>query len=200
MNRRLLCQRLLLYPQNCIDAPLVLGPAATGWRHYQLAFDTGLLGSGRWWQRAPVQLEIAVEGDPLPVDIDNVSVRDAASEHELIRNGSVSDGNNYWFFSSDRHHLPWHIKNLPLNLYFELGLFGLLACGALVLGPLAGLLARAWHGETGAACCFTALTGFLIVGLFDSLLDVPRITLLFLLLLCASQLRPASDPTLPERR
>lgn len=191
-----LCQRLLLYPQNCVDAPLQLGSPASGWRHYQLAFDSASLGSGNWWQRAPVQLEIAAEGEPRPVDIDNVSLRDAASEHEAIRNGSFSDGNNYWFFSSDHHHLPWHIKNLALNLYFELGLFGLLAFGAVLLGALASLLARAWRGDTTAACWFVSLTGFLIVGLFDSLIDVPRITLLFLLLLCASQLRPAAAPTL----
>src|SRR5471030_142478 len=195
-----LCQRLLLYPQNCVDAALRLGPPAAGWRHYQFAFDSGPLGDGDWWRRLPVQLEMAVEGDPLPIDIDNISLRDAAGEHEAIRNGSFLDGNNYWFFSSDHHHLPWHTKNLVLNVYFELGLFGLLAFGALMLGALAGLLARAWRGELGAACWLASLAGFLLVGLFDSLLDVPRITLLFLLLLCASQLKPAPKPIPPERR
>lgn len=193
-----LCQRLLLYPQNCVDLPLRLGPPTPGWRHYQFAFDSGPLGDGNWWRRAPVQLEIGVEGAPQPIDIDNISLRDAASEHEAIRNGSFLDGNNYWFFSSDHHHLPWHIKNLALNVYFELGVFGLLVFGAIVLGALSALLARAWRGDHNAACYLAALSGFLIVGLFDSLLDVPRITLLFLLLLCASQLRPA-PPSPPEQ-
>jgi hypothetical protein len=31
------------------------------------------------------------------------------------------------FFTSDRHHLPWHIKSLFLNILFDQGILGVFA-------------------------------------------------------------------------
>ena len=42
-----------------------------------------------------------------------------------------------------------------------------------------------------ALATLAALLGFLIVGLFDSLLDVPRLTLLYFLVLFSTLLEPA---------
>lgn len=186
-----LCARLLLYPDDCVPAPMPLIATGDSWRHYQFLLHSGALGAGpRYWRR-PVQLELALEGQNATMAVDNVSLRDAITERELLRNGSFTDGNNYWFFSSDRHHLPWHTKNLALNLYFELGWLGLTAYTGLLACVCAGLVRRLLHGERDAAAWLASLTGFHAVGLFDSLLDVPRIALLSMLLLCAGALRPA---------
>jgi hypothetical protein len=190
-----LCERQLLYQQNCIPLPLRQIKSGPYWQRYQYALNSGVLGRGSWPWRAPVQLEIAAEGSQAMLDIDNVSLRDSRDRRELIRNGSFSDANNYWFFSSDRHHLPWHVKNLGLNLYFELGLLGLLSFAGLMLTAFALLLRRAWQGDAKALVWLAALAGFHVVGLFDSLLDVPRITLLFLLILSASVLQAARPPS-----
>jgi hypothetical protein len=185
-----LCQRQLLYPLGCIPVPLKQIPSAPHWQRYQFELRSGVLDSNH----APVQLEVAAEGRSVSLDIDNISLRSLPDNHELLRNGSFSDANNYWFFSSDRYHLPWHVKNLGLNLYFDMGWPGLLAIAIMLASAGTTLLkrARAERGGCESAAWLAALFGFQIVGLFDSLIDVPRITFLSTLLLCAAALQP--DP------
>ena len=204
-----LCQPQLLYAQNCVNIPLRLRPPPAGtppgaWQHYQVQLDSGVLGGRGWLLRAPVQLELAASGTASSsvVDIDNLSLRAPGGE-ELIANGQFSQANNYWFFSSDHHHLPWHVKNLPLYLLVETGWSGALAmlgllclAGAQLLRQLASSLpARsAILAPPGALACGAALAGMLVVGLFDSLLDVPRIALLCYLMLLCALLQPAPPP------
>lgn len=176
------CQRQLLYPQNCVAVPLRQIPHASGWQRYQFPLHAGRLGG----DSLPVKLEIAAEGRQAVLDIDNVSLRSMPEGRELLRNGSFSDANDYWFFSSDRNHLPWHIKNLALNLYFELGWPGVAGYGLMLLSAVSVLLRR------GDTAWLAALVAFQIVGLFDSLVDVPRLTLLSTLLLCAAALQTRS--------
>lgn len=187
-----LCARQLLYPEQCTTTPLPLLATGDAWRHYQFVVNSALLGRGPPYWRAPVQLEFSADGQDATLDVDNISLRDAITEHEQLRNGSFTDGNDYWFFSSDRHHLPWHIKNMALNLYFELGALGLTGYAGLLLAVGATLLRRMLLGERAAAVWLASLTAFHAVGLFDSLFDVPRIALLSMLLMCASALRPAT--------
>ncbi|MTV36399.1 hypothetical protein [Duganella radicis] len=179
-----LCQRQLLYPQNCVAVPLRQIPHAPEWQRYFYPINSGALGNNK----LPLKLEIAAEGQQAMLDIDNVSLRAVPDGHELLRNGSFSNANTGWFFSSDRNHLPWHLKNLALNLYFETGWLGLGAYGLLLFSATAVLLRRS---DTALLAAFAA---FHIVGLFDSLLEVPRITLLSMLLLCAATLQ-AKEPT-----
>lgn len=188
-----LCERQLLYPRNCLPVSLRQIPTGQHWQHYQFPLQSGVLGA----TTAPVTLEISAEGQRASANIDNLSLRDLQDKHELLRNGNFSEANNYWFFSSDRYHLPWHIKNLGLNLYFEMGWPGLLAGATLLFGTIGALLRRGLHERGGceAAAWLAALIAFQIVGLFDSLLDVPRITLLFMLMLSAAALKPAPSST-----
>ncbi|WP_343731653.1 hypothetical protein [Duganella sp.] len=179
-----LCQRQLLYPQNCVVTPLRQIPTYTTWQRYFYPISSGPLGS----DGLPLKLEMAVEGKQAVLDIDNISLRTVPGDHELLRNGSFSAANDYWFFSSDRNHLPWHIKNLLLNVYFEMGWLGLSAYGLLLFSTTGVLLRRR------DATSLAALAAFQMVGLFDSLLDVPRITLLSMLLLCAAALPVKENP------
>ena len=47
-----------------------------------------------------------------------------AQATELLANGDFNRGLAHWFYSSDKHHMPWHAKNLAVHLYFEQGLLG----------------------------------------------------------------------------
>jgi hypothetical protein len=179
-----LCQRQLLYPQNCTAIPLRQIQPDAAWQHYLYTVNSGVLGS----DGLPLKLEIAAEGQDAVLDVDNISLRTVPDGHELLRNGGFSDANNDWFFSSDRSHLPWHIKNLMLNLYFEMGWLGICAYALLLFSAVSVLLQRR------DLPMLAALAAFQIVGLFDSLLDVSRITLLSMLLLCAAALQPTRSP------
>lgn len=188
-----LCERQLLYPRNCLHLPLRLAPPSGRWRHYLVPFNSAHLDGAGWSTGPPIQLEMSIGGEHTRLDLDNLSIVAAGSGKELLRNGSFARGHERWFFSSDRHHLPWHVKNLALNQYVEQGWFGLGALLLLLAAAGVALARRAQGGEAEAAVYAAALAGFLIVGQFDSLLDVPRIALLFFLFLLAALLRPAQD-------
>ena len=194
------CKRWLLYPNSCIPMAVKLIDSAEQWHHYQTTFTSGTLGTGSWLMRAPIQLEMSVGGQKSFIDLDNVSLVDQRSRTELIRNGSFTKTNDGWFFSSDRHHLPWHIKNLLLNVYFEVGGFGLTIFSLLVLGVLARLLRDALAGSIMAEMGLASLIGFACVGLFDSLLDVPRVALLFYLIMLVSVLQPSIAKSVKRQR
>jgi tellurite resistance protein TehA-like permease len=89
----------------------------------------------------------------------------------------------HWFFSSDRHHLPWHMKNAALHVLFEQGLLGLALLGSAVALVLARLSFGRGRDHPLAPAIVAALIGFATVGAFDSLLDAPRIGFIFFTLL-----------------
>lgn len=189
-----LCERQLLYRRNCMAVPQQQLASGPYWQNMRYTLDTGSLGASG----APVRLELAAQGQRVVLDVDNVTLRSLRDNRDLIRNGTFTDANNYWFFSSDHHHLPWHIKNLALNLYFEMGWPGVVAYCMLVFGTVWTLLRRAVRENSmRSAAWVAAILAFQMVGLFDSLLDVPRITFLFMLVLCVAALQPAPAPT-PE--
>ncbi|HEY1042874.1 MAG TPA: hypothetical protein VGE60_03340 [Telluria sp.] len=193
------CERWLLYPQNCSWAHIRLGPASQEWRRYSVVLRAVPASTAIGILQPPTQLELAAVGSEGWIDIDNVSLVNLGTREELVRNGAFSRAIEGWFFSSDRSHLPWHAKNVMVHTVFEMGWAGL-AAAVLVLAAAAGVLGRrALRGELAALVYLAALTGFLMVGMFDSLFDVPRLTLAFFLVLavaCATprQPRPAAPP------
>ncbi|MBJ7312465.1 hypothetical protein ACFOLJ_23080 [Rugamonas sp. CCM 8940] len=194
------CQRWLLYPTNCAAAPLRLRPVDGKWQHYQvgLNFDPP---EQRWPLRAPSQLEISIDGGNAVLDVANLSLTAADSGEQALANGAFAQGNDRWFFSSDHNHFPWHIKNFVVNLLFEMGWCGLAAMALLLLAVAVDLLKRGLAGEAAAGVYLAALAGVMAVGLFDSIVDVPRLTLLLGLIILAATLRPAhAAPRLSRRR
>ena len=92
----------------------------------------------------------------------------------------------HWFFSSDRDHMPWHAKNILVNVLFDQGYFGLVLFLLLTAGALWRLnLGKARQHEL-APYLSAAIIGFLVVGIFDSLTDVPRLALMFYILVLAA--------------
>jgi O-antigen ligase len=83
------------------------------------------------------------------------------------------------------------VKNFAVNQLFELGWVGALATAFLLLVLGARMAARGLVGDSYAAVSLAALTGCMMVGLFDSITDVPRLTIVFLLVALAGSLKPA---------
>ena len=84
-----------------------------------------------------------------------------------------------------------------LNVLFDQGIVGLALFLILVGGALWRLFFVAYR-HTDAPYLASALIGFLIVGIFDSLLDVPRVAFLFYLLLLIALLLPRTGATAVE--
>jgi hypothetical protein len=188
------CEKLLLYPVDCVGKGITVGDTKGRWRKISLAVDAGRLGDTPWYRRRPVQFSLSTSMPKAFLDIDNVRVLDTYGNN-LLQNGNFSAANAHWFFTSDRHHLPWHAKNLWLHVLFEQGWVGLILFCCLIIIGVGRTTANAFRGSVEGAVLSASLCGFLVVGLFDSLLDVPRSTLMFFLLLMLSGLIRAKEST-----
>jgi O-antigen ligase len=118
---------------------------------------------------------------PTPIDLDDIELTDAQLR-PLVANGGFEDGGARWFFSSDRDHLPWHAKNLFVHAFVEQGVLGAVAMLLILAGALLRLVRRPTRLQAHAPTLLAALVGLATVGMVDSLLDMPRITVFLLLL------------------
>lgn len=179
-----LCTRHGVNASACRSTQLELPPSPGRWTPHTLQLPDANSGV----QRAPtLSLALLTRGGEL--ELGELSLRSAGGP-ELLRNGDFSKGLAHWFPSSDRLHLPWHAKSLPLHLLFEQGLVGLTLAGLLFAGAVARLSFGEAREHPLAPALLAALLGFAVVGLFDSLVDAPRIAFLALsLLLLALGLR-----------
>jgi len=195
------CIKHLLYDDGCqtgqLQVPAQAGQAPGVWRTMTIPLVDKPLAADPWWALRWTVFSLSTEGNRLPVDVREISLHDADGR-ELLSNRRFEQGGARWFFSSDRNHMPWHAKNLAVHLLFEQGYLGLAA-----MGLLAGLawwrvaLGRARQHPLAPALA-AALLGFGVVGTVDSLLDVPRLAMLFWLLCgVALSLKPARR-TLPS--
>jgi hypothetical protein len=174
-----LCEKHLLDSFRC-QWQVVSVPANGSWYTQSIAIDSGAVGGGNWFTRRPVELSLYNETEATLVDVDDVQLQDETGER-LIRNGDFSAGGDYWFFKTHSH-LPWHIKNLWVEVLFEQGWFGLISFLLLLAAVVAHLARAVWRGDRLAGVLLASTGGFLTVGLFGSLFDAPRIATLFFLL------------------
>jgi hypothetical protein len=171
-----LCEKHILNSRDCQAFSITAEDGK--WTRRLIAVDSGSLGRriGLW---PPIPVELAF-GNTTPgsvVDLTNVQLLD---EHErnLVENGSFASGGDRWFFTSDDH-LPFHVKNLWLQILFDQGWIGVLAFSALIAYLCAGLIRRLLRADPISTGMLAAFAGILTIGLFDSVLDAPRIALLF---------------------
>jgi len=181
------CEKWMLYSSACVWQTVHVGNTGGQWRQFVLDVNTARFSQHPWYAKRSVKLSFYNPNLGTLVDVDDVSLRDEAGR-ELVQNGSFSAGMDHWFFATDNH-LPWHFKDLWLQLYFEQGGIGLALFAALVVYAFIAL-ARRWR-EPGfpAPVLAAALVAFLTVGVVDSLFDVPRMALLFYLLWAWTALR-----------
>ncbi|MHB1247741.1 MAG: VanZ family protein, partial [Sulfuriferula sp.] len=181
------CEKWMLYSSACVWQTVHVGNTGRQWRNFVLDVDTAKFSQHPWYARRSVKLSFYNPQRGTLVDVDNVSLRDE-SGHELVKNGSFSAGMDRWFFATDNH-LPWHFKDLWLQLYFEQGGIGLALFAALVIYAFIALARRWREPEFPAPVLAAALVAFLTVGVVDSLFDMPRMALLFYLLWAWAALR-----------
>jgi hypothetical protein len=184
------CTKHLLYVADCIGREFGVKAQPGVWQPLQFELQGKPLSRGDWYAPKLVVFTVGIDSSNRQVDVDNLSLTDRDGI-VLLSNGDFSSGMAHWFTTSDHSHLPWHIKNLPLNVAFDQGLTGLLLLTALGVGALCRLCLGSARDHILAPCLAGGLMAFATVGLFDSLLDVPRIAFLFYWLLAlALAVRP----------
>ena len=187
-----ICEKHLLYNAGCAIAAVSVNATGDSAQRMVASLDGRNLSGGPWYAPRLAFFAMAVESPGGKIEIDNVSLF-GPDGRNLLANGDFAEGMSRWFSTSDRLHLPWHIKNIGLNVLFDQGVAGLLLFVLLVGGALWRLTAGKARAHPMAPFMAAALAGFLVVGLFDSLLDVPRVAFLFFLLVLASLALPETS-------
>jgi VanZ family protein len=175
-----LCEKWLLASKRC--ALWQHSPKTTQagqWQAFETWIDSKEVGSGTWPAQRAVKLSL-YSTSPATIDIDNVRLLTPAGDN-LVENGDFSKGIDHWFFATDEH-LAWHIKGLPAAILFDQGWFGLLAFAMVLIASGITTAKAAWQGDTMSATFLAASTAFLVVGIFDTLIDTPRFLFLFIAL------------------
>ncbi len=177
-----LCEKHLLYNGACLLKDVDLPATGANWQTIRTPLEGTGVSRGDPFAPRLLSFSIGNRAKGTLLEVRDVRLLEAGGD-DLLVNGDFSHGMAHWFFSSDRNHLPWHLKNVFVHVLFDQGLFGL---GVFVL-MLAGGLWRLGLGSARAhplaPAIAGALVGFVMVGLFDSLVDVPRDAFVFYFLL-----------------
>ncbi len=183
-----ICEKWLLTSVRC-NADVVDFNGNGTWQSIQIHIPSGDLGQGPWYASRPIKFSLYNTSPSATVELDNIRMSGIAG-NSLLANGDFSQKFDRWFFSVDND-LPWHIWSLPIQVLFDQGWLGVTAFGVFVLLGLWKAGQQAWRGNIEAGVFLAAGTGFVVIGALDSLIDSPRLLLLFLLViwLCWSSAR-----------
>jgi hypothetical protein len=196
-----ICERLIYQPyKSCKWMGIDTGSKSTEWVNFNKNFSVNDLGKKYWYGSRPVQISILNRGLTEGIDIDDVQIITPSGEH-LLSNSSFDNGLDHWFFYSGNH-LGWHIKNIWVDTFFEGGWIGLAIFTILIFYSVLISIKRLRQRDSYPLLYLPALTGLLVVGLFDSILDEPKLTLLLFLctwiLLASRSTALILAPTVPN--
>ncbi len=175
------CEKHLLYNGNCLTGEVAVKAAAGKWQPVNLELKGGVT-RGAWYAPALLVFNVALESQGAKLDLDDLTLS-GPDGRNLLTNGDFSHETARWFFTSDKFHMPWHMKNMFLHVLFEQGMVGLTLWTLLLGGALLRLTTGKAKAHPFAPAIAASLIGFAVVGMFDSLIDVPRVAMLFYLLL-----------------
>lgn len=175
-----ICEKWLLASYNCIWNSFDVGDDAEAWHHFEVKIKADQFDFSHWYTRRPIKFSLYNGNNNAIIEVDNVRLETFEGEN-LLQNGDFSQELDHWFFSSDSH-LQWHIKSMPVAILFDQGWFGLIALSIFSILAIKRATGRAWRGDFHAAAALGGFSSFLVVGLFDTLIDAPRFLLLFLML------------------
>lgn len=176
------CEKHLLYVAQCAIRNAAVKATDGQWQNVKLRLDGPIFNSG--WSGTPrlKMFSIGIASEHGAADFDDLYLSEIGGDN-LLANPGFSNEMQLWFFSSDRDHMPWHAKNLLVNTLFDQGWFGL----AVSMLLLAAALLRLNVGRTSrhelAPYMTASIAGFLVVGMFDSLTDIPRVAFIYYFLL-----------------
>jgi hypothetical protein len=178
------CEQHLLYNGEC-GAGSIMVPESRDWRRMSIALDGQGITSGAWYAPRLAFFGLSVASSGQSVDIADVTLMGPDGTN-VLRNGGFERGMERWIPISEKFHLPWHIKNLGLNVLFDQGLVGVALGVSLLAAALWRLALGSARAHPVSPALAAALVGFLVVGTADSLLDVPRLAFLYYFLLFAA--------------
>ena len=167
-----LCDKVLLYSDQCRGSNVTIN-APDAWQTVSVTLPIEGLGAGFGWLHRPVELSLAAGPAGHHIDIRAVRLTSEAGD-DLVSNGDFSHGLDRWVFTDDNH-ISWRMKDLYLMLWFQTGILGVVAFLAFSGLALAGGIRAAWRGAVTGAAVAGSISGFLMSGLFDDVIEPPRL-------------------------
>jgi hypothetical protein len=175
-----LCERNVIYASNfmphCVRAAIKFDATDGEFAAYSAELNSARLGERSYLDRWPTLMTLRYPGQGHVIDIDAVEL--SPDGFDMLRNASFNEGLDYWFYYNDFSHLPWHVKNTFLQVWFETGWLGMLLFLALLGYVLRSSLLRRSKDSLSIVYA-TALITLCAFGLFGSPLDSARVSWLF---------------------
>jgi len=172
------CEKHLLYSEHCLTKAVDVKAAPGKWQSVNAELRGDDVSRGAWYAPRLLAFSVAMQKQGGMADLDQLTLS-GPDGRNLLANGDFSEEMAHWFFSSDKFHMPWHMKNMFMHVLFDQGVLGLVLWVLLVGGALVHLGVGRAKAHPLAPAVAASLAGFVTVGLFDSLLDVPRLATLF---------------------
>ena len=173
------CEMHLLYEGACQRGEAHVSPG-TDWQRVVVALGEPRPARAQWPPSQAV-FSVGLTSADSAAEIERVSLIADGRENRLA-NADFSSGLARWYPVTTDHFVPWHIDSLGLELLIERGLLGLAAFSGLLAYAFSRLLGPGLRGSTTGAVLAASLVGALVVGVVDSVLDVPRVAFLLLFL------------------
>ena len=177
-----ICEKHLLYAERCAIGRVETKATNGEWRSVAFPLVGSMTAAGSWHAPRLMMFSLGVSNQSGQADIDDVELS-SYGRSNILHNGDFGDEMQHWFFSSDRNHMPWHAKNLFVSLAFDQGIAGLTLFALLTLAALWRLAVGKGRNHELSSYLAAAIVGFLVVGMFDSLIDVPRLAFFYYLLI-----------------
>jgi hypothetical protein len=196
-----LCDKILLYSDHCQEGRFSPS-AANAWKTVSAVMPVDGLGAGALGGliQRPVELALFGTTTGTTIAIRDVGLTDSDG-HPILANGDFRHGLDRWLFTDDSH-VSWRIFNQYLMLLFETGVVGLVSYLAMAGMAIAGGVRAALRGDPIGGAVAGSVVSFLVSGLFDNVLEAPRIATLYFLICFAGMMlwevspcRPPSDRT-----
>jgi hypothetical protein len=193
----LLCDKVLVYSDHCrgVDTGLAV---TQQWVTISATLATDGLGGDALsgLLRRPVELSLFGSMGQV-VEVRNIELTDDAGRPALT-NGDFSQGLDRWVFTDDSH-VSWRMLNQYLMLFFETGSLGMATFVALAGLACAGGGRALRSGATDGSTVAGAIAGFMVCGLFDNVLEAPRLATLFFLICWCGLLQWQTGSTRPDQ-
>ncbi len=172
------CERhILKFLKECLWVGINLD-SKTDWKTYKLDIELYSLGARSFGPfKVPVEISVISRGIRKGIEMTEIGLVDKATGRQMLENIDFSQGMDRWFVSFGNH-LRWHIKNIFVFLFVEGGYLALLLFAALSGLVAVVLLRRILAGDIFSVCLAACCVGLLFVGLFDSIFDDPKISLM----------------------
>jgi len=156
--------------------------ASSVWQDYSVSYPLHDFIQASSPLAHPLTLTIRYNTGGDVVDINDVGLRDELGL-EYMKNTGFERGFDHWFFYHDFKHLQWHIKNIYLSVFYQLGVLGSLLFFLMLLVVGKRIVKQDNTAPQLTICVAAMLAGYLSFGMFGDPLDSPRVSWLFYTLL-----------------